>query len=85
MSQTLHSNNKKKHLHCKKFNYNLTSRDVNCLIAAITLGIQAITTLMTNELAKNPYSNIAYGIIVLAFVSMICSLSYHKKKYLRKK
>lgn len=85
MSQTLRSNNKDKHLQSKKVNCNLTSRDVNCLIAAITLGLQAISTLMTNELAKNPYSYIVYGIIALALGSIICSLSYHKKKYLRKK
>ncbi len=54
MSHKSLSNRKKNNLSKKKVKYILTERDVICLIAAITLLFQAITTLMLNDLSVDP-------------------------------
>lgn len=64
------SNNKKQanmKKNRKKIKHKLTERDIVCLIAVITMGFQAITTLMGKELDHNPYSIIVYGIIAISF------------------
>lgn len=80
MSHKSLSNRKKNNLDKKKVKYILTERDVICLIAAIILQFQAITTLMSKDLHVDIYSIITYAVITISISAIVLSLSNHKKK-----